>query len=306
MSNTALKLIALVFMVIDHTGEFIPDMPIYLRWLGRIAAPIFIYCTALGFSHTTNKKNYCLRLYIAGIIMELLKLGAAYYVLGISNFSSPVGIINNNIFRTLFSLAILYLLIDSFQKKDGLFKKHLRLYCIWQFGVYLILIILPMLIKPTVVFTIFLELLPTLLGSVFYLEGGWVYLILGALFYWSKDDKKHFARTYIVFCMVYFLLLFTQFVPHVLAQFLDILHAPGIYSFFREICIIAVGIPPDYTPDRMAIFFDYYQWMMIGALPLLLSYNGQKGKGWKYLFYIFYPLHILLLYYIGGILGGAR
>ncbi|MGI5899883.1 MAG: TraX family protein [Christensenellales bacterium] len=32
------------------------------------------------------------------------------------------------------------------------------------------------------------------------------------------------------------------------------------------------------------------------AIPLLYMYNGQRGSGFKYLFYIFYPLHMLLLW----------
>lgn len=38
------------------------------------------------------------------------------------------------------------------------------------------------------------------------------------------------------------------------------------------------------------------QWMMCLAIIPILLYNGMKGKGIKNFFYIFYPLHIGLLY----------
>lgn len=44
------------------------------------------------------------------------------------------------------------------------------------------------------------------------------------------------------------------------------------------------------------LMFKYIEWMEIFAAPLMLCYNGKRGKGSKYLFYIFYPTHIYLLY----------
>lgn len=35
---------------------------------------------------------------------------------------------------------------------------------------------------------------------------------------------------------------------------------------------------------------------MIFAIPIIALYNGEKGKSMKYLFYIFYPVHIWILY----------
>ena len=44
------------------------------------------------------------------------------------------------------------------------------------------------------------------------------------------------------------------------------------------------------------LMFKYIEWMEIFAAPLMLCYNGQRGNGSKYLFYVFYPTHIYLLY----------
>lgn len=42
------------------------------------------------------------------------------------------------------------------------------------------------------------------------------------------------------------------------------------------------------------------QWFMIIALPFILRYNNQKGYGMKYFFYVFYPAHTFLLFYLAN------
>lgn len=44
------------------------------------------------------------------------------------------------------------------------------------------------------------------------------------------------------------------------------------------------------------------QWMMIFAIIPILLYNGQKGRGMKYFFYIFYPAHIWILYIVASMI----
>lgn len=44
------------------------------------------------------------------------------------------------------------------------------------------------------------------------------------------------------------------------------------------------------------------QWLMgLAAIPLLV-YNGEKGKGVKWFFYVFYPSHMFLLYIVATLL----
>lgn len=45
------------------------------------------------------------------------------------------------------------------------------------------------------------------------------------------------------------------------------------------------------------------QWYGLLALPLLALYNGKRGKGqMKYLFYVYYPLHLVVIHFLSYVL----
>jgi len=47
---------------------------------------------------------------------------------------------------------------------------------------------------------------------------------------------------------------------------------------------------------------NYLQLYSILAIPLLIMYNNERGKNAKYFFYVFYPLHLIVLYMIDMII----
>ena len=44
------------------------------------------------------------------------------------------------------------------------------------------------------------------------------------------------------------------------------------------------------------------QWVMVFSIIPLYFYNGEKGRGDKNFFYIFYPTHIYILYILASLL----
>lgn len=72
MSSFILKIIAAVTMLIDHAGLILfPEYGI-MRIIGRIAFPIYAYCIAEGFRYTRNRLHYFLRIFILGLICQIV------------------------------------------------------------------------------------------------------------------------------------------------------------------------------------------------------------------------------------------
>lgn len=71
MSAFALKLLALITMIIDHVGAvFFPEY-IWLRYIGRIAMPIYTFLLVQGYRYTKNFTRYVLRLCVFAVLSEV-------------------------------------------------------------------------------------------------------------------------------------------------------------------------------------------------------------------------------------------
>ena len=85
-SGSVLKLIAILAMLIDHTAVcFSPgaDLTLFslggkaftlyaiLRYVGRIAFPLFVFLLVEGFRHTKSRRRYGIRLFLFALISEI-------------------------------------------------------------------------------------------------------------------------------------------------------------------------------------------------------------------------------------------
>ena len=71
LSSFALRVIALITMMIDHVGMVFFPQHIWIRYIGRLSFPIYAFLLATGFIHTSSRKKYLIRLLAAGVISEI-------------------------------------------------------------------------------------------------------------------------------------------------------------------------------------------------------------------------------------------
>jgi hypothetical protein len=244
LSGTALKVIALGLMVIDHLYEFFytQGVPAWFNWFGRPVATLFIFLCAEGFYYTKSRKRYMLHLLTGFLLMTALSMGFSHFM----RLESVVLI--NNIFGTLFVATFYMLMIDLFRKSMNPLKRGnlllalggMLLPLLMGFGI--LVIISQNLLSWSL--TRFLLFIPNPIIA----EGGFVLVFMGVLFYILR--KFRLAQVGVVLVI-------------------------SILSALN-------------TQDA--------QWLMVTAIVPMLLYNGRRGLGGKYFFYIFYPAHIYIFY----------
>lgn len=216
LDGTALKLIAVTAMILDHVGDnFFPDQ-IWMRIIGRMALPIFAFCIAEGFSHTKDRRRYLCRMGLFALLSEIpFDLVTSGKVLEFSH---------QNIMMTFF-WAILGLMIYE-QVRNRRYGQIL--------GAAVLLLFL--------VSSLFLGLDYQILA---------VGLII--LYYLLRNK----------------------------APLINNLAAMAYHVLLRNVGIYWFGV--------------------LGFVPVLL-YNGKRGRGLKWFFYLFYPLHLLAIYILKELL----
>lgn len=114
MSSFALKITALILMLLDHD---LPISELYQRHshlvylVGRLSAPIFYFCMAQGLTYTHSRKAYLLRMYLFSIAMSIGNLTLTTLLP-----NAPSGGIPNNIFASLLLGAAIIVCMEEIAK----------------------------------------------------------------------------------------------------------------------------------------------------------------------------------------------
>ena len=130
--NTAtglLRLIALFFMFIDHSGKVLFGNNQDMRLLGRIAFPIYLWCMIVGLQRTHSVPRYLCRLLLVGFISQ------PFYVLALNN-EGHIGILLQQLVAPLangFTVQGLWLVAKAFffEKPNIFLTLFLGLAAMW-------------------------------------------------------------------------------------------------------------------------------------------------------------------------------
>ena len=72
MNRNCLKIIACVSMFCDHAGLLLFPQATVLRWIGRLAMPLFAFFIGEGCLHTSNRKKYLRSLLLLGVFCQVV------------------------------------------------------------------------------------------------------------------------------------------------------------------------------------------------------------------------------------------
>lgn len=314
INGTALKIIALVAMFIDHfTAVILQNKlalliqaanlttaqeraawisshplwtfgPVILRLIGRFGFPLFVYLLVEGYTHTRSVKKYAINLAVFAAISELP------FNLGFESKLFYPGY--QNVFLTLFLGLLCIWAIDEFGFKREWNKKAsllffpavlvLGVFCGYLFGIG----------TPGAIINSFAEI------PVYYycLAGALILFIIMAIAGRKWDDAKKVQFIAIALSISAFgtiaELLKTDY------SGVGILTIAVMYLFrAKKVKAFALGCTV-LTVLNLAEITAYFMLIPVS------KYNGERGpKINKYFFYAFYPVHLGLLYLVAYVLG---
>lgn len=282
ISGAIVKWIAIITMFIDHIGASIfwqytatnhystDLLKIYhvLRYVGRISFPLFIFLLVEGFYYTKNRNKYLLQMLIFGIVSEI-PFDLAFY-------RTPFHWQSQNVY---FTLCIGLLVIYFLEKIDEKWKTA---------------------VGSNLVIKTYIKALTMIAGF--------------AIAYFAKTDYDISGVAGII--VMYSMRNNVSQLPifqNVRGSIIPANHHPKTRGHKSQIKLSQLRTPQMRFADMFAfactclilLFSSITEIYGLFGLPVIYAYNGTRGKQMKYFFYLFYPVHLLLLWIAMKICGLA-
>ena len=185
LTGFQLKYIAMFLMVLDHIHyffEFTGKIPMWFSMLGRLSAPLFLFCIIEGFTHTHDRKKYFTQIYAIAVVMGLIQ----FFIIQLG-FGRPDGFYPQN--QMLATFSILLIILQGF---DWCAKKQ------WVKG--LLAIIIPIILPYLAIFIgsmvpgawYFINLLHFSILPLhsWIMDGGTFFILQGILMYLLRKNRK--------------------------------------------------------------------------------------------------------------------
>lgn len=280
LSNFWIKIIALLTMTLDHIGYLLPNstVAIVFRYIGRLALPLFCFMIAEGAIHTKNFNKYAFRLGLMASLISIAIIGSEYIPFFKDNGFSMRR--EGNIFIDLLLGAVaIYLLRQN--------KWYIKL-----------LAILPVVFGIASFIATSLESCGChgyILWFPFFLRSqyGWygIALIVGFYFahFFSNLFLKHHSSLTGISLDLYKGSNLERHALNIISV-LSLLFITGLHYVVGQI-----------MSDRYVNWDLEMQLFAMASGAFILLYNGLRGynkKWFQYGSYLYYPIHMVILYLI--------
>ena len=277
ISSFIIKIVAMVTMVFDHLGYMMMNYSIndtlafVFRCIGRLSLPLFIFMLVEGVLHTKSFSKYCLRLGIMATVILVAQI--------IIEYGMKYTIYQGNIF--------LDLLLGAFMVKVLMNKDvHIKLLALIPLGIGLTAFMFYLYdpIHPEVT-----KFFPYFLRPQYHLYS----MILTLGFYEAYEIAKY---GFSVLHMDYELYKDSP-TERIFVNSIQVGMLIVCTTFMYVLGLILVN-----NNNLPAPFWTYsiQNYAMISG-ALILLYSGKRGynaKWFQYGSYLFYPVHLLILYIV--------
>ena len=185
MTSFLLKIIAMITMLIDHSGDAYFKRTTAMNFIGRIAFPIFAFQITEGYTHTKNLKKYFLRLFIFALLSQIP------FWLFESTFTSNFTL---NIFFTLFFGLLAIFCYDKLVNSKFIVVKNEKINTILKiiFG-----------ILPAIIFGIIAELAK--------FDYGFFGIAIIFIFYIFRNKKLTMSIIFILACIIKYFIEYLKY-----------------------------------------------------------------------------------------------